>query len=229
MRLHRPGGVSVIVKNQTHARPAVANFGRRNNLIAQQANLVHGLRLFAVGAQKPGVQLFLRHGGLPPAEKADGFCTMRKGFPAPETHHAGQRHGIIRGPVHRAGLLLHDPPAPFADSPVQIVVKGLKIRVALPRIRLFPLRIRPHPILEEAHRVAVPTCNLQIITNFVVIKVGDPAHIIMRNWRRRMRLDDINLPLVETHHLVGTEPAKGKRMGRVGFGHGQVGQANLIK
>ena len=80
------------------------------------------------------MHLFLRERRLAPAEIGHDFCTMRKSLPGPKPRHAGQRIGVGGCPVHRAGLLLHNPPsalrlaiADLSAGPVQIMVEGLAL------------------------------------------------------------------------------------------------------
>jgi hypothetical protein len=127
---------------------------------------------------------------------------MGVGFPGPKPHHAGQWRRIVRRPVHRSRLLFHDPPAALADGAVKVVVKGLKVGIALTRIGALMLGRCSDPVLKEPERVTVPGGDFQIVPHLEVIEIRDPAHIVVADRSMRMRPDNLNLTLVETHHLV---------------------------
>ena len=85
-----------------------------------------------IGAQQTCVHLFLSKRRLPPAEIAHRFSALREGLPRPKPGHAGQRIGVPRRPIHRTGLLLHDPSAAPVDGAVKVMVDVLIIGFALP-------------------------------------------------------------------------------------------------
>ena len=86
----------------------------------------------AIGVQQASVHLFLRERGLPPAAISRCLGALREGLPRPKPDHAGQRIGVPRRPIHRTGLLLHDPSAPPVDGAVKVMVEGLIIGLTLP-------------------------------------------------------------------------------------------------
>ena len=110
----------------------------------------------AVWAQQPCVHLFLGKWRLPPAEIADGFGTMCKCLPRPKTGHTWQRRWVVWRPVHRAGLLFHDPHATAAHGAVQVVVECLIVGMALAQKFEFFLIRAFDPVGQKADGVAVP-------------------------------------------------------------------------
>jgi len=91
-----------------------------------------------------------------PAEIAHGLGPVGEGLPGPKAGHTGQRRGVHWGPVYRAGLLLHHPPAAAAHGAVEVMVEGLKIGVALLGIGAFVGVIVLKTVFQKAQRVAVP-------------------------------------------------------------------------
>ncbi len=135
----------------------------------------------------------------------------------------------LTGPVHRTGLLFHHPPAAPANCTIKIVVKGLKIRITLPGKAALMVRIRANAVFEKAQRVTVPTGKIQIFANLEMVKIGDPAHVVMGDRCIRMGPNDLNLRAVECHNLIRGKTAEGQRMGGVRFRHRKVGQVDLVK
>src|SRR6185312_8825411 len=99
------------------------------------------------------MHLFLRERRLAPAEIADRFGAVREGLPCPQPRHAVARRWIMRRPVHRPRLLFHDPPAPARGRPVEVVMKGLEIRIAGACEAALPLLSLIGAVLEEAERI----------------------------------------------------------------------------
>ena len=147
MRLHLPGPFCIVVKDQRDRGLRWGNVPRIGQFLSNLACLDDSRCFGAVRAQHPCVELLLRKRRLPPAEIADCLCPVGKGLPSPETHHAGQGGRVVRGPIYRAGLLFHHPPATASDRAIEIVVKGLKIWIALPRVAALLLWAGPDPVL----------------------------------------------------------------------------------
>ena len=229
MGLGRPCEIRVIVEQQCDRRLRGLHIRSLGHFRADLPDLRHREGVGTVGAEQAGVQLLLGERGLSPAEIAHRFGPVGEGFPCPQTHHTGQWHGVVRGPVDRAGLLFHHPPAPLAHGAVKIVVERLKVGVALPRIAVLLRRIRAHPILEKAQRVAVPCGDIKIFTHCEMVKVSDPAHVIMAHGGGAVLADHVKLKPVECHHLIRAEPPERQTMRRVGFGHGQVGRVDVVE
>ena len=121
--LDAPGGF--VIEHQSHRRlggraqrAGVAQFGRH----AQ--GLLAARRSRAVRTVQPGMHLLLCERALPPAEIAHHFGAVRERLPAPQPHHPRLRHRVPRRPVHRAGLLLHDPEPAASDAAIEVVVKA---------------------------------------------------------------------------------------------------------
>mmetsp|Transcript_23678 Transcript_23678/g.42202 ORF Transcript_23678/g.42202 Transcript_23678/m.42202 type:complete len:596 (-) Transcript_23678:4562-6349(-) len=238
VRLYRPSRIRVIVKDQRNGGLRHRDLWRIRKFGHDGLSLAKRLRTGTVRPQKPRMHLLLRKRGLPPAEIADGFRPMGECLPGPEPHHARQRRRVVGGPIHRSRLLLHHPPASSAlgmaatgrtDSPVQIMVKRLKIGIPLLRIGALPVRVGPHTVFQKSKRIAVPACNIEVRTHRKMIEIRNPTHVIMRNRRIRETTDDIRLDPIERHHLIAGKAAKGMHMRRIGLRHRQVGQADLIK
>ena len=154
---------------------------------------------------------------------------MRKRFPRPKPGHAGQRIRIPRCPVYGARLLLHDPPTAPTHGAVKIMVKGLKIGIALPHKTAFVLGRSRQPIRQKAQRIGIPRRDIQIGPGGEMIKIGDLAHVIMRNRIGAVFADDVGLQAVEADHFIGCKAAVRHHMGGIGFGYRQVGQVYSVK
>ena len=137
MRLNIPCGISSIIKNNRDRRLMRGDGWGRGQLLSDLSRFFQSCGCDAVGAQQTCMHLFLRKWGLSPAEKANRFCTMGKGFPSPKTHHAIQRRRVIWRPIDRTRLLLHHPPTTFANSPVKVMMESLKIGVTLACVVFF--------------------------------------------------------------------------------------------
>ena len=109
----------------------------------------------AVGAVQARMHLFLRKGGLPPAEIGHQFRAMREGLPSPGADHSGNRRGIIGRPIHRPRLLFHHPPTPPTTGSVEIMVKAGDVGMALTHIGEF-LLVGPAEHLKEAEWIGIP-------------------------------------------------------------------------
>ncbi len=154
---------------------------------------------------------------------------MREGLPGPEPGHAGQRVGVVGRPVHRPRLLLHDPPAATPDSAVKVMVERLEVRVALPQVAPLVVRGRLQPVGQEPQRVGVPGRDVEIGADGEMVERDDPAHVVVGDRCAGMPADDVDLQAVEAHHLIGGKPAEIHGMRRVGLGHRQVRQLNLVE
>jgi hypothetical protein len=146
------------------------------------------------------VILLLREGRLPPAEIAHHLGAVGEGLPRPEAHHPGQRRGVVGRPVHRAGLLLHHPPArdlraleAGRHGAVEVVVEGLEVGIALPGIAALVLGRVLEPVLEEAERVAVPGRDLHLPAEREMVEVERPAHVVVRDGRVGVARDRLDL------------------------------------
>ena len=84
-------------------------------------------------------------------------------------------------------------------------------------------------IFQEPERIAVPTGEIQIVTDFEMVKIHCPTHEIMGYRRVRIFADDVGLPFVESHNLIRAETAKGDLMRRVRRSHSQVRQIDLVE
>ena len=129
--LCRPGPVRGIVEHDCHRRARLVHLAQLFQVICRLPRFGQRRGGPVVGRQQPRMHLFLRKGRLPPPEIADNLGPMGHRLDRPEPDHAGKRGRVIGGPVHRAGLLFHHPPPAPADSPVQVVVKRLHVRIAL--------------------------------------------------------------------------------------------------
>src|SRR5690554_6440605 len=117
------------------------------------------------------MHLFLRKGRLPPAEIRYDFGTMREGFPCPETRHSRQRIGIGLSPIHRAWLLLHDPPATMTDAAIEIMVEGGIVRIALPKIE--PLDVVGFVAgCQMPDRVGIPGGDIERVGHIEMVELG---------------------------------------------------------
>jgi hypothetical protein len=99
---------------------------------------------------------------------------------------------------------------------VEVVVEGLEIRVALPRVAALVLRRVLQPVLEKTQRIAVPGGDFHLRAQREMVEVEHPAHVVVRDRRVRARADRRHLARVEPSHLVGGEAAEIERVG--GFG-----------
>ena len=134
LRLDLPGPGAFVVVDDRAVGLARSLKVERGKLARHLPGLGKTGRRLVIGADQARMHLLLRERRLPPAEIADGLGAMRKCLPGPQPDHAGEGIGIGYSPVHRAGLLLHHPEAALADRAVEIVVEGLEIGIALPRV-----------------------------------------------------------------------------------------------
>ena len=191
LRLEQPGGF--VGKEQRDGFGRFAEITQNCQIAGGCARLMRADIVDAVGAEQPGMMHFLRERGLPPTEIADQFGTMRRCFKRPEPDHASERRGVVRGPVHRAGLLLHHPPAALGAAAIEIMVKGSNVRVPLTGVAQLVVATEPE-LLEKANRIAVPGRHIEIARDSVVIKFGEEAHIIVDDVAaRRARAQDVHL------------------------------------
>ena len=182
-----------------------------------------------VGTQQPAVHLFLRKRGLSPAEVTDQFGPMRHCFKRPQPDHAGQRSGIVPRPVYRPRLLLHHPHPP-GHAAIEIMVKRGDVRMTLPGIPGFLVRVEHVELLEKAERITVPARHIEVTRDSVMIELGEKTHIIVDNIApRRGRPQDAGLQSVEADDLIRRKAPPVEHMRRIRLGHGQVGRINLVK
>ena len=154
---------------------------------------------------------------------------MGKGLPSPKPRHAGQGVGVPRRPVHGARLLLHHPPAATANGAIKVVVKGLKIRIALAHKAVLMRGRRGKPVGQKPQRIGIPSGNIQIGAHIKMIEIGDLAHVVMADRRRAMFAQNLDLQAVKAYDLIAGKAAMRHDMRGVCFGHGQVWQRNLVK
>ena len=185
--------------------------------------------VLAVGAQEAGVHLLLREGRLPPAEIGDELRAVRHRLQRPEPHHAGERRGVARGPVHGSRLLLHHREASATAAAVEVVVERRDVGMALARVAEL-LGVAEPELLEEAERVAVPGDDIEVAPQGMVVEGGDEAHRVVRDIAAgRVCTQDVDLLAVERQHLVRGEALEVERVGGVGFGDGERGRVDLIE
>ena len=228
----------VVVEHQRHVGPhrqarrvrEHAPLGQRRQLRADLRGFERALVFGGIGAQQAGVHLLLRKRCLPPAEVAHHLGAVRKRLPGPQPHRAVVRRRVPVGPVHRARLLLHHPPAAVpAHAAVQVVVERRDVRVPGPcPARLFLGAEEEH--LRDAERVGVPGGDVEVRRHVVVVELGEEAHEVVRHRPPRRQLaQDRHLLAVERHHLVRREPPPVEPVRRVRLGHGQRGQVDLVE
>ena len=199
------------------------------NVRFQLANFMRGDIFATVGTQQPAMHLFLRMGKLPPAKITDELCAVRHRFERPQPHHAGQRRRIKPRPIHRTRLLFHHPPAALCTAAIEIVVKCRDVGMALAHITQLFVLGEPE-LLQKSQRITVPTGNVEIMADGMMIKLGKKAHEIMHNISpRRTSANNVRLRPIEPNHLIGGEPPKIQQMRWICFGHRQIGQLYLIK
>lgn len=173
----RPAGF--VGKEQRHRSRRCAHRADGGEIGGGGARFMSADIIGAIGAEQPGVVRLLPERRLTPAEIADQFSTVRGGLQRPQPHHAGERGGVMRRPVHRTRLLLHHPPALTpGTAAIEIMVERGDIGMALPRITQLVV-VRKPQAFEEADRIAVPPRDIEIGGNRVVIELGEEAHEIM--------------------------------------------------
>ena len=230
LRLDLPGPLALVVINDGDPPLCGRAIKRQLGEFARDLrNFRIGRCRFAVRAQKAGMHLLLRERRLPPTEIGHDFGAMRKRFPRPKPRHAGQGIGVERRPVHRTGLLFHDPPPAMAYGTIKVMVKRRIVRIALAHEEALGFfRLVAHR--EVPQWIAVPACHIQRLAERVMVEIGDPAHEVVDHWKvRASSLKDIELYLVEGGDLVGGIAAKVKRMGRRRLGDQEVRQLNLVE
>jgi len=175
------------------------------------------------------MHLLLRGVILPPAEIGDDLGAMGEGLPCPEPRHAGQGIGIVAGPVHGAGLLLHDPPATAADGAIDIVLQTLRVRLALTQELRLDLGALVADV-EMADGIGIPTGDIERPGDLVMIELGEAAHEIMDDRQiGPRRLEDVVLHLVEGGDLIGRIAPEIERSVGIGLGDGQQRQVDLVE
>ena len=179
------------------------------------------------------MHLLLRKRRLAPAEVAHHLGTVRKRLPGPQSHHAIQRRRVPLRPVHRAGLLLHHPPAAtiraLAHAAVQVVVERRDVGVAGANVLDLLLR-RQEEVLGEAQRVTVPGRHVEVGRHVVVVELGEEAHEVVDHIAaRRQCAQQLHLLAVEGHHLVRRKPPVVEPLRRVAFGDAAGWQVDLVE
>ena len=207
--------------------------GKRTELaqfLADGRRLAPALREFVQARQvEAGMHLFLREGGLPPAEVAHHLRAMGKRLPRPQPHHAALWHRVPRRPVHRARLLLHHPETALADTAIEIVMEGGDVGMRGPRPAVL-LRLAEGEALDEADRIGIPRGEIEIVAHGKVIKVVEEAHEVVGDpapWR--MRPQDLALHGVIRCHLLRVEAPEIELGRRVRFGDRENGQGHLLE
>ena len=179
LRLHLLLPDAGVLKQQCDRRTDGCHAGKGCNFAGNGAHFAGCHILHIVGCQQPGVHGFLRKRGLPPAKIAHQLRAMRKCLQRPQPHHARQRGGVPRRPVHWSRLLLHDAKSPIGHhGAIQIMVKRGEIRMALPQIVQLGFGIVP-PLIQKTQRIAVPCEEIEVLRQRVVIKFGEEAHGIV--------------------------------------------------
>ena len=113
-----------------------------------------------IGTLQSRMHLLLREMGLAPAKIADHGGAVRERFPGPEPHHSRFGNRVPGRPIHRAGLLLHDPERALSDAAVEVVVEGGDVGQPGFEIgRLFGGVARE--LLGEAERVGIPAREIE--------------------------------------------------------------------
>ena len=108
-------------------------------------------------------------------------------------------------------------------------MQRLVVRVALSQIARLVGLVGLKPVGQEADRIAVPACNIEIRADVEMIELQLAAHVVVDQRLVSQRTQRINLHLVECNNLVRGIASEIKHMRRVGLGYCQVGQADLIE
>ena len=164
------------------------------------------------------MHLLLCERRLTPTKVGDYLGSMREGFPGPRPHHPWQGRRVPRGPIHRTGLLFHDPPAPAPDTAIEVVVEGGEVRMSLPEKARFDIRI-PGTLLQESEWIGIPRRRVEIPGDIEVIEGRRNPHEVVKDVAsRREPANDVRLLTVESDHLFRTEPPEVEAMGGIGLG-----------
>ena len=108
-------------------------------------------------------------------------------------------------------------------------MERLIVGMALAQEVLFFLRCPFDPVAQEANRVTVPRCDIEVGTDRPVVECRDPAHIIVDEWSISVLAQLIRLHLVEGHDLIRAVSPERQNMCRVRLSNGQVRQIHLIE
>ena len=109
------------------------------------------------------------------------------------------------------------------------MVEGGDVRMPLARIDTL-VGIGKPELLEETERIAVPRRHIDLRADPMMIELGEEAHEIMRDVPpRRAFADDLHLHRVERCDLIGRVAAERQPVRRIGFGHRQIGQVDLVE
>ena len=126
------------------------------------------------------MHLFLRKGKLAPAEIGNRFGSMGKGLQRPEPDHSVPWRDVVGGPVHRSWLLFHDPPAAMRGGTVQIMMKGLEVRVSgAGECQPVVAAKQVAHLVEKTQWIGIPRGYIDLRAKLEMIKIGDPAHEVM--------------------------------------------------
>jgi hypothetical protein len=231
LRLRLPGPGGGIVEDDRHGRGAGLRPRASPRSRARPAAPRQGPARGAVGAQEAGVHLLLREGGLPPAEVADHLGPVGEGFPGPEPDHAGQRRGVPRRPVHRAQAAAPSStsgPAPHA--PVEVVVEGLHVGIALPEVARLVVGRRPRSGRRGSRADSCPSLRRRGPRRPPSgrRRASGPCSCGSAGGRVSLRMMSACARLKRT---TWSEEKRRKSMtvGRVRLGHGEVRQVDLVE
>ena len=229
LRLNLPCPLRDIIKDDRHVCLGGAGLRHRFDVPRDLFHFVQCGGVAIVGTQKGGVHLFLRKRRLSPAKVADDLRTMRKSLPTPEPDHAGQGSRVPGGPVDRAGLLLHHPPASLTDSAIKVVMEGLKVGMSLAHVSRAGLCIAIDAVHQKAQRVAVPAGDIEVGAHGKVVKFKNPTHVIMQERRICPFSQGSCHDGIEPDDLIRCKAAKGQHMCWVGFGYRHIRKVDFVE
>ena len=178
------------------------------------------------------MHLLLGEGGLAPAEIADHRRPVGKGLQGPQAHHAGGRTGVVGRPVHRAGLLLHDPEGPGGQAAGLVEEEGREIRMTGAHPGPERLRRGPgHAQVRAAQGIVVIAREVETGGQGVIVHAGlvHRDEVVGDEPARRPWPQDVQLGPVEAHHLVGREPSPGHAVGGARLRHRPHRQLDLVE
>ncbi len=109
------------------------------------------------------------------------------------------------------------------------MVKGGDI--GMPLARKSPLvSVRKPELLQKSERIAVPCRQIDLRAELMMIEFGEKPHEIMGDGASGgSRTDDRHLRRVERCNLIGRIAAERQPVRRIGFGHRQIGQIDLVE
>ena len=178
------------------------------------------------------MHLLLRERRLPPAEIAHHAGTVRERLERPQPHHARRGRGVMRRPVHRPGLLLHDPECARREPARLVEVERAVIGVAGAHEALeVGRRSIGHAQVGAAERVIVIRGEIEIAREPVIVDPGlvHRDEIVRDEPAGRQAPQHLDLRIVEAHDFVRREAIPGEAMRRAGLGHRADGQLDLVE